>query len=157
MILQGKTLEKLRILINEKTEYRSGPNLVSFFNELGFNHSYAQGFPSRWKYTDDCLATINGTPELDKCIKKTFSPVNFIGRFGELDTFLQDLNQYMAFDGWKIIRKGKEIIFSKADDIDFEENSLEANEKDFLNEEFNDISIEQTAWMVLLLIRSIID
>ena len=80
MILQSKSLEKLRLLINEETEYRSGRQLVQFFNELGFNDSYGQGFPSRWAYTDERLAKINGTPELDKCIKKLFSPVNFIRR-----------------------------------------------------------------------------
>jgi hypothetical protein len=58
MILQQKTLETLRNIINEETEYRSGPNLVNFFNELGFNDSYGQGFPSRWKYTDDKLTLI---------------------------------------------------------------------------------------------------
>lgn len=51
MQLQQKTLEKLRNLINEETEYRSGPKLVAFFNELGFSDIYAQGFLSRWIYT----------------------------------------------------------------------------------------------------------
>ena len=46
MILNNKTLEKLRILINEETEYRSGPLLVNFFNELGFKENYFQVFPS---------------------------------------------------------------------------------------------------------------
>ena len=31
MNLQPKTLEKLRLLINEETEYRSGPKLIEFF------------------------------------------------------------------------------------------------------------------------------
>ena len=48
VILQHKTKENLRILINEETEYPFGPKLVSFFNSLGFNDSYGQGFPSRW-------------------------------------------------------------------------------------------------------------
>jgi hypothetical protein len=46
MLLQQKTLEKLRNLINEETEYRSGAKLVKFFNELGFSDDYSQGFPS---------------------------------------------------------------------------------------------------------------
>jgi hypothetical protein len=45
MILSKKALEKLRDLINEETEYRSGPKLVQFFNKLGFTDSYGQGFP----------------------------------------------------------------------------------------------------------------
>ena len=43
MQLQQKTLEKLRILINEETEYRSGPKLVDFFNDLGSNDGYNRG------------------------------------------------------------------------------------------------------------------
>lgn len=30
MIISQKTIEKLRTLINEETEYRSGPKLVAF-------------------------------------------------------------------------------------------------------------------------------
>jgi hypothetical protein len=43
MQLQQKTLEKLRNLINEETEYRSGPNLIDFFNGLGANDIYNRG------------------------------------------------------------------------------------------------------------------
>lgn len=142
MILQQKTLEKLRQLINEETEYRSGPKLVAFFNDLGFKDSYGQGFPSRWAYTDERLSKINGTPEIGKCIKKTFAPVNFIGKFNELDKFIAGFNQYLAFDEWKIIRTGKEILFDKTDKIDFEEKT-ELKENDFLNREFKEISLDK--------------
>lgn len=142
MLLQQKTLEKLRNLINEETEYRSGPKLITFFNELGFSDVYAQGFPSRWIYTDEKLNKINGTPELDKCIKKLFAPVNFISRFSELDKFISDFNQFLAFDGWQVIRKETEIIFAKAGKIKFEEK-VEVKEDDFLQKEFSDISLEK--------------
>jgi len=143
MILQQKTLETLRNIINEETEYRSGPNLVNFFNELGFNDSYGQGFPSRWKYTDDKLTLINGTPQLDKCIKKVFSPINFIGRIPELDKLINGFNQFIAFDKWKVVRKETEITFERVDKINLESKTkLEINEEDFLNQEFNGISID---------------
>ena len=143
MILQKKSLEKLRDLINEETEYRSGPKLVSFFNDLGFNDSYGQGFPSRWIYTDERLAQINGTPELDKCIKKLFAPVNFIGRFTELDNFIKEFNQFIAFDKWKVIRNKAEITFAKADKINFDDSSSEIKEDEFLKKEFSEISLEK--------------
>lgn len=143
MTLQKKTLEKLRILINEETEYRTGPKLVSFFNELGFNDSYGQGFPSRWVYTDEKLARINGTPELDKCIKNLFAPVNFINRFTELDDFIREFNKFLAFDKWKVIRNETEITFSRADKIVFEDHLSEIKEDDFLNKEFSEISLEK--------------
>jgi hypothetical protein len=142
MILSPKTLEKLRLLINEETEYRKGPKLVAFFNELGFKDIYAQGFPSRWVYTDDKLKKINGTPEIDKCIKKVFAPVNFIGRFDELDKYIDNFNQFLAFDNWKVVRAEKEIAFVKADKINFE-TKTEIKEDDFLNREFGEISIDK--------------
>ena len=142
MILGKKTLEKLRILINEDTERRSGPVLVSFFNELGFNDSYGQGFPSRWIFTDEKLSKLNGKPELDKCIKKLFAPVNFISRFTELDKFIAEFNQYLAFDGWQVVRKETEITFAKAGKINFEDKT-EVKEEDFLTHEFKDISLEK--------------
>jgi len=98
MILCKKTLECLREMINEKSEYRSGPKLVQFFNDLGFSDSYGQGFPSCWFFTDERLAKINGTPALDQCIRNTFAPVNFVGRIQELDLLIKEFNQYLAFD-----------------------------------------------------------
>lgn len=144
MILNKKTLEKLRILINEETQYRKGSELVEFFNELGFSDSYGQGFPSRWVYTDDKLKKINGTPELDKCIRNLFSPINFVNRVHELDAFIKDFNQYLAFDGWNVIRKDKTITFVRANKVDWlnKESYTTINEDAFLEENFSDISFE---------------
>lgn len=144
MIISQKTIEKLRNLINEETERRSGPQLVAFFNNYGFSDSYSSGFPSRWMYTDDKLKTINGTPLLDKCIRDLFAPVNFIGRFSDLDKYIADFNQYLSFDGWNVVRNGQEITFAKSSgiDIDAQKNKeIKINETDFLNEEFRDINI----------------
>ncbi|QOR35162.1 hypothetical protein IMX26_17155 [Clostridium sp. 'deep sea'] len=146
MNLNKKTLEKLRILINEETQYRSGPQLVDFFNEIGFSDSYGQGFPSRWLYTDDKLKKINGTPELDKCIKNLFSPINFVNKIQELDTCIKDFNQYLSFDGWNVVRKNKNITFVKKDKIDwldgYSSNSIN-DENTFLEKEFSYISFDK--------------
>jgi len=143
MILGKKTLEKLRKLINEETEYRSGPDLVAFFNELGFRDTYEQGFPSRWMYTDDCLKKINGTPKLDKCIKNVFSPINYIERSNELDKFIEDFNKYLSFDKWKVVRNSAEITFVKLDKVEFAEtrNTPQIDENIFLNQEFVEINL----------------
>lgn len=144
MIISSKASEKLRDLINEDTEYRSGRNLVKFFNELGFNHSYGQGFPSRRKYTDDCLEAINGTPRLDKCIKGVFNPINFVNRIKELDQCIIDFNQYLAFDKWQVVRNEAEITFKKLHKVELNENALKSSslsESDFLNREFSGFTI----------------
>jgi hypothetical protein len=142
MILIPKSLEKLRLLINEETGYRSGPQLVQFFNALGFNDSYGQGFPSRWMFTDEKLKAINGSPELDKCIRNVLSPANFIGRISELDKHIAEFNKYIAFDKWKVIRSGAEISFTKLQKIEIDETPEPlGNEDEFLKREFADVSV----------------
>lgn len=148
MILQTKTLEKLRQIINEESEYRSGPKLVEFFNNLGFNDTYGQGFPSRWKYTDEKLNQINGTPELDKCIKEVFAVVNFANNVSALDNLIADFNKILTFDKWKIKREHSEIVFQKLDKVIIETQTLQSQiqdikEEDFLSQEFKDLSIDK--------------
>ncbi len=142
MILCRKTLECLREMINEKTEYRSGPKLVQFFNDLGFNESYGQGFPSRWVFTDERLAKINGTPDLDQCIKSTFAPVNFIGRTQELDLLVKEFNQYLAFDKWKVIRKEADVVFQKLEKVEIESGVPKDSENEFLSREFTNVDLK---------------
>ena len=144
MILTPKSLEKLRLLINEETEYRSGPQLVQFFNTLGFNDSYGQGFPSRWIFTDEKLKAINGSPEIDKCIRAVLSPANFIGRINELDNHIAEFNKYIAFDKWKVTRNGAEIGFTKLQKIKIDETPVVSDSEDeFLKREFKDVSVSK--------------
>ena len=150
MILSNKTLECLREMINEKTTYRSGPELVRFFNQLGSHDTYGNGFPSRWVYTDSKLQTLNGTPELDKCIRKIFNPAEFIGRFDELKSCLNVFNQYLMFDGWKVQVKntGVEIHRTSGPDIEskLKESKVTAedvSEADFLRVEIEEINVSQ--------------
>lgn len=143
MVLSEKTLECLRDMINERTEYRSGPKIVQFFNGLGFNDVYGQGFPSRWMFTDDRLSKINGSPRLDECIKRTFAPINFVGRIGELDRLLADFNQYLAFDKWRLDRNGAELHFKKLEKVEVQEPpSAKEHEDEFLKRDFADVRFD---------------
>lgn len=149
MILSSKTLENLRDMINEKTVYRKGAELVAFFNQLGFSDRYEQGFPSRSSYTDEKLQLINGKPELDKCIKRIFAPVNFIDEEEKLLNCITEFNKYLSFDGWKISVKGKEIEIHHCKgpniegELDKMKNSPCNSETDFLKMEFNDFNIDK--------------
>lgn len=143
MEISQKTLEKLRTLINEETEYRSGPKLIAFFNDLGFSDVYGQGFPSRWMFTDEKLSKINGTADLDKCIKKLFAPINYINHINELDNFIEDFNQYLAFDKWQVVRDNDKITFKRKDKVELKSsgNKEKINEDEFLKYEFKDVNI----------------
>ena len=150
MILTRKSLECLREMINEKTQYRSGPILVQFFNRLGFHDSYGQGFPSRWYFTDERLAKINGTPELDKCISMVFNPAEFVTRLDVLKSCLDEFNEYLAFDGWKVEIKNTGVEIHRTTGPDIESKLKDQNgsiisltESDFLKVEIEDISFSQ--------------
>lgn len=142
MKINGKTIEKLRNLINEETEYRSGPKLIEFFSDLGFKETYGQGFPSRWKYTDERLQKINGNPELDKCIRKLFNPVNFIGKTSQLDKHIKEFNEFLAFDKWQVIRENTEISFKKANNVILNADGINLKPYNFLEKEFEEIPLE---------------
>jgi hypothetical protein len=144
MLLKKKTLETLRTIINEKSEYRSGPNLIAFFNELGFSDSYGQGFPSRWLFTDQKLAALNGRPEIDRCIRAVFDPEHFIGRIKDLDALIKDFNSYLAFDGWKVLRNDASIsIIQNTGKKIVEETPEDQSEIEFLNHEFEEMNIAE--------------
>jgi hypothetical protein len=144
MEISQKTIEKLRNLINEETEYRSGPKLVEFFNDLGFKDTYGQGFPSRWKFTDEKLNAINGTADLDKCIKKLFAPINYINRIDELDKYIDDFNQYLAFDKWQVVRDNDKITFKRKDKVELKSSGKKEpiSEDEFLKHEFKNVNID---------------
>lgn len=135
----------MREVINgdETEHYRSGPMLVSFFNQIGFNDTYGPGFPSRWAYTEDRLQKINGTPELDKCLKMAFAVIDFVGKIDELDNLIYRFNQYLAFDKWEIIRDNDIITFRRRDRVIIESTKKHSpmNEDEFLRRTF-DINID---------------
>jgi len=109
MKIHQKTIEKLRQLINEETQYRSGPDLIAFFKPFGFQDIYGPEFPSRWMYTEKKLNALNDTNELEDCVTTLFAPINFIGKTHLLDKLIADFNQYLMYDGYKIVRNNIEI------------------------------------------------
>lgn len=146
MKLNSKSLEKLRNLINEESQYRSGPQLVSFFNAYGFNDQYGQGFPSRWFFTDERLNQLNGTTKLNDCILQIFNPINFIGNNTKLDELIADFNEYLAFDDLMLQRDGQKIFISKYDEKQNKnETRSELTENEFLKQEFSKINLSSLA------------
>ena len=114
MKLSPKTIQVLRKIINEKSQYRSGSMLVKFFNDLGFHDVYAQGFPSRWAYTEEKLNQLNGTAALDQCIKNVFAPINYVENPVLLEELLEIFNKHLQYDNWNIYIEGKDVLFRKA-------------------------------------------
>lgn len=139
MLLGDNSLEKLVEIINEKPIYRSGPKLVELFNKLGFNDSYGQGFPSRAFYTKSRLIEINGTSEMDKCLRSIFNPRVYAPEWKLADDTIRDFNQFLMFDGWEVVRVNTEITFKRVQpNIDqFMVDETPKSEEAFLNHDYS--------------------
>tara|TARA_R110002096_G_scaffold34422_7_gene98317 strand:+ start:2257 stop:3072 length:816 start_codon:yes stop_codon:yes gene_type:complete len=107
-------LKRLREVINgdsrdDRVEiasrYRSGSKLVELFNEFARTDVYGDDFPSRWMYTDKCLAELNGTPDLGELMEHVFDPLEF-GDDDALAQSLMYLNPALARDGYRLVSEG---------------------------------------------------
>ena len=116
MKLSEQSIKILVEIINEKSQYRSGPDLVNFFNALGFNDAYVWGkpFPSRKDYTATKIRALNGTSGIDECIRKTFSPRNFVENYQLMYDLIEKFNKHLMYDGWTVYLDGNDISFKKA-------------------------------------------
>lgn len=144
MNLNPKSLEKLRNLINEETQYRSGPVLVKFFKSLGLECAYDQEFPARWKFTDQCLHSLNESLILDDCIKSLFDPINFIDRLPELDAHIAEFNKYIVFDKYRVVRSGAQIDIQQLAEIELDapvKGEIGVSSQGVLSQELKDMAI----------------
>ena len=83
--------------------YRSGPKLVSLFNELGRNDVYEQGFPSRWSYAEDSIRSLNGKPELILLIQMVFDPREFLDTKFNINEALEFFNKYLSYEKHEVV------------------------------------------------------
>ena len=88
------------------SSYRSGPMLVKFFNELGSNDVYGQGFPSRGYFAEGKLRELNDTDTMAQAIESAVDPRDFIGTEFSLEAVVDHINQYLRFDGFELSRAG---------------------------------------------------
>ncbi|MEW6598873.1 MAG: abortive infection family protein [Pseudomonadota bacterium] len=120
MKISERTIKRLgEIITGDKkfSAYRSGPKLVTFFNELGFNDVYGQGFGSRWAYAEDKIRALNGSDDLRKCILAAFDPRDWMEATLYDDSSqemvgivpgpaLTYLNDFLSFDGYEVVKHG---------------------------------------------------
>jgi hypothetical protein len=89
--------------------YRSGPDLVAFFNDFGGADSYPSGggFPSRWAYAEGRLAELNGSPLLVGAIEASVHPAFYIGTQFEPGPAVEHLNRFLDFNDLELRLSGK--------------------------------------------------
>jgi len=122
---------------NGKSFYRSGPQLVDFFNELGFDDVYGQGFPTRWVYAEDKIKIILQQDRFLVFLNKFLDDSIYIDTEYETSEIVDYLNQYLKFDGYEIIKTGNkyQIKDLKTPQIIIPEEYLEIISTEFLEEQ----------------------
>lgn len=84
--------------------YRSGPELVRFFNQFGFEDEYPNqgGFPSRWMYAEEKLNQLQGKPEFGKALEAALSPPELLGTTFTVEAASEFLAPFLGFDGYEL-------------------------------------------------------
>ena len=93
--------------------YRSGPALVEFFNQFGFDDAYGPGFPTRWFYAEEKLKELNGTEALAHVLTRALDPRIFLGTDFDVDAMADELNKYLKFDGYHLVKRGEFYVVRK--------------------------------------------
>lgn len=109
MYINNQTITALANIITgdgAESSYRSGPKLVDFFNDLGSNEIYGQGFPSRWYYTEEKIREVNGSELIEKILIKAVDPRDFIEFPNKENNAVTKLNNYLEYDGYRLTKTG---------------------------------------------------
>lgn len=110
LVLSKRTISALaKVITGDPTKkgghriapYRTGPAIIAFFNEFGFNDSYSWGGgqPSRWAIAEGNIEKLNGDPKLAKVIEEAFAPGCFRDTEFTVEGAVQYLDPYLRDDG----------------------------------------------------------
>ena len=87
--------------------YRSGPQLVAFFNKMGFREVYGQGFPSRATFAKEKVAELNGKPKLKDAVREMLDPRLWLEvTNGTVEACAEQINEILRYDGYEVVRDG---------------------------------------------------
>ena len=83
--------------------YRSGPQLVRLFNDLGANDVYGQSFPSRWQYAEDKIHSLNCTEAIGALLCQILDPREFMDTEFSVNKAVQYVNARLKYDGYEVV------------------------------------------------------
>jgi hypothetical protein len=107
--ISARTVRQLAQLVTGDSSlapYRSGPVLVELFNEFGANDVYGQNFPTRWRYAEEKITGMIGTPAFGRFITHVFDPREFLGSKFQPQAAINHINQFLKLDGLRIVKDG---------------------------------------------------
>lgn len=127
MKISERTIKRLGDFIagdKKVSPYRTGPELVRFFNDLEFNTRYGNDFGSRWAFAEQRIRDWNNTPELKKNIVSAFDLRDYMDatvfdpqtsqhHSVSIEEAVSYLNEFLACDGFEGVRNGR--VYAVAD------------------------------------------
>lgn len=131
------------------TPYVKGQYLVTYFNKYGFNDVYEQGFPSRWKFTEDKIRQLNGKDAIRSIIEDTVDPRKFFNQDITVEDAVEKLNEFLRYDKYELRKNGN---FFKISDLngslihpetstsishDFIQEQINKSQKKIIEEDYN--------------------
>lgn len=87
--------------------YRSGPELVNFFNTFGLDEMYGEGFPSRWLYAELKISDLNGSNKIKDVIEEATDPRHYLGTEYDIEKVVSHLNEFLHFEDLELKKFGK--------------------------------------------------
>ncbi len=107
--------------------YKSGPNLVSFFNDwFSYKDVYGQGFPSRWAYVYDKLVDLFNGRRLDDFFNIVLRKTYIMGDLGvteveaaeKSEEILSEFNRFLGADQYVIVHNGNDYhLIERSEDL----------------------------------------
>ena len=126
---------------NGKSFYRSGGQLVDFFNELGLNHTDEGRFPTRWLFADLKIKEIINQDRLLEFINYSLSAEHYLEVQSQYDIngIIEYWNSYLELDDIKIIRNGNKFSLASliSSNVSVKEKHLEILSTEFLKEQID--------------------
>ena len=87
--------------------YRSGPELVAFFNQFcDGQDEYGKGFPSRWMYAEEKLRELNDSRKFTDALLAAVDPRHFLDTDWDCEAEVERLNLFLEYDDYAIRRQG---------------------------------------------------
>lgn len=120
MKLSAATLDYFTGLITgdtKKTIYKSGPQLVQFFNSFGESDVYGQGFPARAVFTREKLNKFNNTDVLSQILEQSIHPANILTTEITKTEILSEANDFLAYDGFVFVETNRGVRIKELSDM----------------------------------------
>lgn len=97
--------------------YRSGPDLIKFFNEFGEHDRYADGFGTRNVFAREKISKHNGTPTLVPIVENALDPLTFREHGLPLQPVLDYLGPYFRRDDLDVKVAGDRTRITSLSDL----------------------------------------